>query len=167
MPSPSIPNFHNAVLYAGTCLVEGTNLSEGRGTADPFALIGAPYVDALRLCAAVEALGLSGLIATPAYFTPTAGKHAGTPCQGVHLHLTYARCYPAVRAGVLLIDLVRSLWPDDFAFNPPQPGQSLPAIDLLSGSAELREGRPVNALLDEWEAESAAFQCRTETYYLY
>lgn len=167
MPSPSIPNFHNAVLYAGTCLVEGTNLSEGRGTADPFALIGAPYVDALRLCAAVEALGLPGLIATPAYFTPTAGKHAGTPCQGVHLHLTYARCYSAVRAGVLLIDLVRSLWPDDFAFNPPQPGQSLPAIDLLSGSAELREGWPVNALLDEWEAESAAFQCRTETYYLY
>lgn len=167
MPSPSIPNFHNALLYAGTCLFEGTNLSEGRGTSDPFALLGAPFIDARRLCAAVERLQLPGLIATPATFTPTAGKYAGEGCQGVHLHLTDAEAYPAVEAGVLMLDAVRSLYPERFAFRPPEKQGARPMIDLLSGGDELRDGVPVRTLLENWRSQSAAFITRSLPYRLY
>ena len=88
MPSPNIPNYETALLYVGTCLFEGTNVSEGRGTAAPFAVIGAPYIhDAEALAAAFNARGLPGICATPYYFTPTFSKHQGQLCGGVHLHV--------------------------------------------------------------------------------
>ena len=77
MPSLAMPRYETALLYPGTCLLEGTNLSEGRGTADPFALLGAPFIDAEALCRELDTLALPGLAVTPAYFTPTASKHAG------------------------------------------------------------------------------------------
>ena len=167
MPSPSIAHFSNALLYAGTCLFEGTNLSEGRGTADPFALIGAPYIDAQALCDAMNRRGLPGILFTPAYFTPTAGKHAGEACEGVHLHLTDAKAYAAVPPAVALMDEIRSMYPEQFAFLPPAEDQTRPMIDLLSGSAALREGEPVDTLMRRWETQARTFAERTRNYRLY
>lgn len=167
MPSPSIPNFHNALLYAGTCLIEGTNVSEGRGTADPFALIGAPYISAGELTGALQQRGIPGVLFTPAYFTPTASKHAGIPCQGVHLHLTDPVAYPAVEAGVLLLDTLRSLYPKYFAFLERVEENAAPMIDLLSGSTALRKGVAVEELLTQWRAESKEFEQRAKAYWLY
>lgn len=133
MPSPSIPHLSNAVLYAGTCLFEGTNVSEGRGTADPFALIGTPYIDAEALCDTMRRKALPGVLFTPAYFTPSAGKHAGTACEGVHLHLTDAKAYPAVRTAVELMDAIRATYPESFAFLPPAVAMRW-ILDHLTGS---------------------------------
>lgn len=167
MPSPSIAHFSNALLYAGTCLFEGTNVSEGRGTADPFALIGAPYIDAQALCDAMNRRGLPGILFTPAYFTPTAGKHAGEACEGVHLHLTDAKAYAAVPPAVALMDEIRSMYPEQFAFLPPAEDQTRPMIDLLSGSAALREGEPVDTLMRRWETQARTFAERAGNYRLY
>lgn len=167
MPSPAIPHFSNAMHYAGTCLFEGTNVSEGRGTADPFALIGAPYIDAEALCDAARARNWPGLLVTEAHFTPTASKYAGDMCHGVHLHLTDARAYEAVRVAVELMDLIRRMYPESFAFNPPAGEEGRPMIDLLAGGSELREGVPVDVLLDQWQRQSEAFALRARPYHLY
>ncbi len=167
MPSPSIPHFSNALLYAGTCLFEGTNVSEGRGTSDPFALIGAPYIDAEALCDGMSRRGLPGVLFTPAYFTPTAGKHRSEACEGVHLHLTDAKAYSAVRTALELMERIRDMYPERFAFLPPAEDQTRPMIDLLSGSAALREGEPVEELLKRWERQSQTFVERASVYRLY
>ena len=167
MPSPSIPHFSNALLYAGTCLFEGTNVSEGRGTADPFALIGAPYIDAEALCRRARERRWPGVLLTPAHFVPSVGKHAGTPCEGVHLHLTDAAAYAPVRVAVELMALIREGWPEAFAFNPPAQGESRPMIDLLSGGDEMRLGEDAQTLLSRWEAQSEAFCARARQYDLY
>lgn len=167
MPSPSIPHFSNALLYAGTCLFEGTNVSEGRGTSDPFALIGAPYIDAEALCDGISRRSLPGVLFTPAYFTPTAGKHRGEACEGVHLHLTDAKAYSAVRTALELMERIRDMYPERFAFLPPAEDQTRPMIDLLSGSAALREGEPVEELLKRWEGQSQTFVERASAYRLY
>lgn len=164
MPSPSIPHFSNALLYAGTCLFEGTNVSEGRGTADPFALIGAPFIDAEALCRRARERRWPGVLLTPAHFVPSAGKHAGTPCEGVHLHLTDAAAYAPVRVAVELMALIREGWPEAFAFNPPAQGESRPMIDLLSGGDEMRLGEDAQTLLSRWEAQSEAFCARARQY---
>lgn len=167
MPSPAIPHFSNAMHYAGTCLFEGTNVSEGRGTADPFALIGAPYIDADALCSAAREKNWPGLLVTEAHFTPTASKYAGELCHGVHLHLTDARAYEAVRVAAELMDAIRRMYPESFAFNPPAGEEARPMIDLLSGGSELREGMPADVLLNQWRQQSEAFARRARPYWLY
>ena len=167
MPSPAIPHFSNAMHYAGTCLFEGTNVSEGRGTADPFALIGAPYIDADALCSAAREKNWPGLLVTEAHCTPTASKYAGELCHGVHLHLTDARAYEAVRVAAELMDAIRRMYPESFAFNPPAGEEARPMIDLLSGGSELREGMPADVLLNQWRQQSEAFARRARPYWLY
>lgn len=103
MPSLGIPRYETALLYPGTCLIEGTNLSEGRGTADPFAIIGAPFIQAEPFCRAFNELNCPGVTATPVYFTPTTSKHQGTLCGGIHLHITDEKALEPVSLGVKLL----------------------------------------------------------------
>ena len=109
MPSLGVPRFETALLYPGTCLIEGTNLSEGRGTADPFAILGAPFIRAEAFARAFNALDCPGVEATPVYFVPTASKHQGTLCGGIHLHITDPGALESVALGVKLLDLLRRL----------------------------------------------------------
>ena len=88
-------------------------------------------------------------------------------CHGVHLHLTDARAYEAVRVAVELMDLIRRMYPESFAFNPPAGEEGRPMIDLLAGGSELREGVPVDVLLDQWQRQSEAFALRARPYHLY
>ena len=134
MPSPNIPNFETALLYVGACLTEGTNLSEGRGTANPFQLVGAPYIDdPEKLCRIFNEKREPGIFITPYYFTPMSSKHSGELCGGVHLHITDAKRIRPLNSFVRLLSVIRDLWPDDFAFLPPVFDNGRPFIRMLTG----------------------------------
>ena len=136
MPSLGIPRYETALLYPGTCLIEGTNLSEGRGTADPFAIIGAPYIRAEEFCRAFNGLGCPGVVATPVYFTPSLSKHRGVLCGGIHLHIVEESLLRPVEMGVRLLDLVRRMYPQDFQVLPPSEDEEKPILSLLAGHRE-------------------------------
>ena len=168
MPSLAMPRIETALLYPGTCLIEGTNCSEGRGTADPFAIIGAPFVDAEELCREFNLLGCRGVTATPVYFTPTASKHCGELCGGIHLHVTDAEALRPYTVGLRLLALLRNMYPDDFAFLPPVRSDGRPFISLLAGSRDFeRPDWEPEPMLERAEADSSAFMQRCEKYRIY
>ncbi|QJC50316.1 DUF1343 domain-containing protein [Paenibacillus albicereus] len=168
-PSLNIPRWETALLYPGTCLFEGTNLSEGRGTAAPFEQIGAPFVDAERLAAEMNALRLPGVRFRPAYFQPSSSKHAGTLCRGVQAHVTDPATVRPVEVGVRLLLAVRSLFPEAEFLAPYREG-GRPFIDLLAGGdlyRGMRSAADADALLERFAADSAAFAERKAAYHLY
>lgn len=168
MPSLNLPHFSSAQLYPGTCLIEGTNLSEGRGTADPFAIIGAPFIQAEAFASAFNALGLPGLVATPIYFTPTTSKHQGTLCGGIHLHITDGDALEPVELGVRLLDLARTMYPHDFRFLPPFREGGKPFLSLLAGHRDFENPEwDANAILTRYRRESQAFLLRRAPYERY
>ncbi|WP_342780024.1 hypothetical protein [Cohnella terricola] len=168
MPSPNIPRFETALIYAGTCLFEGTNVSEGRGTAAPFELIGAPYIHAERLTEAMRARKVDGAQFSPAYFRPTASKHQGALCGGVHVHITDRERYAALDVGIHLLHAIRELYPDDFIFLPPIKEGGRSFIQLLSGDPRVENPtvRPED-LLNGYDRESQAFAAFKRQYHLY
>ena len=168
MPSLGIPRFETALLYPGTCLIEGTNLSEGRGTADPFAILGAPFIRAEEFCRDFNGLHCLGVEATPVYFTPTASKHQGTLCGGAQLHVTDEAGLQPAAMGVKLLDLLRRMYPGDFQFLPPVRPDGKPFISLLAGHRDF-ENPDWNAdeLINRYERESRAFRLRKAPYERY
>lgn len=168
MPSLNLPRFSSAQLYPGTCLIEGTNLSEGRGTTDPFAIVGAPFIQAEEFTRAFNALGLPGVVATPIFFTPTTSKHQGTLCGGIHLHVTDGNALEPVELGVRLLDLVRTMYPADFRFLPPFREGGKPFISLLAGHRDFEnpDWNP-DTILARYEKESREFLARRAPYERY
>lgn len=170
-PSPAMPTLDTATLYPGTCLVEGTNLSEGRGTALPFQQIGAPWVDGYGLVGGLNALHLPGVRFRPVRFRPTAGKWAGQECEGVHLHVTDRQVLRPVTVGLHLIAVVRTLHPERFAWRVPDAGEGRWHFDLLNGSDRVRRrleaGASVEAIAAGWKAERADFETWRERHLLY
>ncbi|MFJ4525203.1 exo-beta-N-acetylmuramidase NamZ domain-containing protein [Streptomyces sp. NPDC088810] len=136
-PSPNMPTPATAAVYPGTCLFEGTNLSEGRGTTQPFEIVGAPYVDA-RFGPALAELALPGVRFRELRFVPAFHRHAGRPLRGVQLHLTDRAAFTPVRTTVAMLATLRRLYPDDFAWQPPAEAGERHFIDLLWGSDRLR-----------------------------
>lgn len=168
MPSVGIPRFETALLYPGTCLIEGTNLSEGRGTADPFGILGAPFIQAEEFARRFRAMKLPGVEATPVYFTPTASKHQGVLCGGIQLHIMDEKALRPVELGVRLLDLLRRMYPDDFAFLPPVREDGKRFISLLAGHREFENPNwNADTILARYEAESRAFQTRKKRYERY
>lgn len=140
-PSPNIPTPTTAAVYPGTCLFEGTNLSEGRGTTQPFEIIGAPYIDA-RLAPALADLALPGVHFRDLRYVPTFHKHAGRALRGVQVHITDRQAFAPVRTAVAMLATLRRLYPDDFAWRTADGGVDGTGhrhfIDLLWGSDRLR-----------------------------
>ncbi|MEU6090156.1 DUF1343 domain-containing protein [Streptomyces sp. NPDC047085] len=146
-PSPNIPTPATAAVYPGTCLFEGTNVSEGRGTTQPFEIVGAPYIDA-RFAPSLAELALPGVHFRDLWFVPTFHKHAGRPLRGVQLHVTDREAFAPVRTAVAMLATLRRLYPDDFAWRTTDGGAEggaegtghghRPFIDLLWGSDRLR-----------------------------
>lgn len=168
MPSLGIPRYETALLYPGTCLIEGTNCSEGRGTADPFAIIGAPFVRAEEFARAFNDLGCPGVVATPVYFTPTASKHQGCLCGGIHIHIVDEYLLRPVELGVKLLDLLRRMYPDDFQFLAPYREGGKPFISLLSGHRDFEDPAwDPEAILKRYARESEQFRWRKAPYELY
>ena len=140
-PSPNMPTLETALVYPGGCLLEGTNLSEGRGTTLPFQLIGAPYLDGVRLARALDEHRIVGAQVRATQFRPSFEKHAGEVCSGVFLQVTDPGLFRPVAAYLTLIALCRLQAPESFAFRTQtyEFEAEVPAFDLLTGSAETRE----------------------------
>lgn len=169
--SPAMPHPSTATVYPGTCFVEGTNLSEGRGTATPFEIAGAPWLDGERLARELNQIGLPGVRFRPLCFVPSASKHAGRACGGVQLHVTARDAFCPVATGLHLIAAARAQAPAEFQFLPSSWEGQPPHFDLLAGTARLREGlesgEPVQALVDGWAVDVARFEQERKQYLLY
>jgi uncharacterized protein YbbC (DUF1343 family) len=173
MPSPNIPTLDSAVVYPGTVLFEGTMLSEGRGTTRPFELLGAPWIDAERFAASMNALGLPGVFCRPAVFEPTFQKHAKEPCGGCQLHVLDRDAFRPVLTGVALIDMFRRQNPAKFAWRQPPyeyEHDKMP-FDILSGSDELRRHieaeAPLAEIAESWREDERTFQRQRARFLLY
>jgi uncharacterized protein YbbC (DUF1343 family) len=163
LPSPNLPTLDSTMVYPGTVLFEGTNVSEGRGTTRPFELIGAPWVEPEGFAARMNARGLPGVHFRPVVFEPTFQKHAKRACGGCQVHVTDRATFQPVATGILLIEAFRDWAPDRFGWRPPpyEYEQTKMPIDILYGSSGLREGldRGVRAddLIREWDAQASGF----------
>ncbi|MEV5988951.1 DUF1343 domain-containing protein [Streptomyces sp. NPDC052051] len=162
-PSPNMPTPDTALVYAGTCLFEGTNLSEGRGTTRPFELLGAEGVDG-RWAEAANALGLPGARFREAYFAPTFSKFQGVTVGGVQLHVHDRAAFDPVRTGIGLLVTAKRVW-SDFAWRSDN------WIDKLTGSTRVRTmidaGADTDAVVAGWRQELAAFRKVRKGYLLY
>jgi uncharacterized protein YbbC (DUF1343 family) len=136
MPSPNMPTLDTAYVYPGMCLIEGTNLSEGRGTTRPFELCGFPGVDSHKLARELNDFALPGIIFRPVVFKPTFQKHAGQLCGGVQLHVTDRKTFQPVRTGLAVLWSLRRHAGDRFQWRTEEYEfvTNPIAIDLLFGS---------------------------------
>ena len=173
IPSPNLPTLDSAIVYPGMVLLEGTMLSEGRGTTRPFELAGAPGIDPDALADRLTALDLPGVHVRPATFEPTFQKHAGDVCGGCQLHVTERRAFRPVRTAVALIAACRDALGDRFRWREPPyeyETEKMP-IDILAGSDTLRrdieQGRPLEAMAADWNDAVASFAPIRERYLLY
>jgi uncharacterized protein YbbC (DUF1343 family) len=163
-PSPNMPDLETATLYPGLCLLEGTNVSEGRGTTKPFRQLGAPWIDAGTLATRLNALNLPGLRFTPTTFTPASSKHQGKLCKGVEITLTDRNSLEPFWSGVLIVNEIHRMYPDQFEWKAAH-------FDRLCGTATIREAitgpKPLQPLRATWAAECKAFDQTKRKYLLY
>jgi uncharacterized protein YbbC (DUF1343 family) len=173
LPSPNIPTVDTAVVYPGTVLFEGTNVSEGRGTTRPFEIVGAPWVVSERFAAIMNGLDLPGVRFRPVVFEPTFHKHAGIGCGGCQIHVLDRARFPAVETGVALTCAFRAADPECFRWRDPPyeyEQEKLP-FDILAGSSELREqielGTPARVIARSWEDTVNGFNRVRERFLMY
>jgi uncharacterized protein YbbC (DUF1343 family) len=171
--SPNLPRLEGVGLYPGMVLVEGTNLSEGRGTTTPFEIVGAPFIDPYVLADALAEWDLPGVTFRPLTFKPTFQKWQGRPCGGVFVHVLDGSAFRPYRSAVVLLGCIRHLWPEAFQWLPPPyeyEREKMP-IDILSGGCELRKGLDQGltpTLLDELTAlDEAGWWSEVEPHLLY
>lgn len=162
-PSPNMTHLSTVRHYPGACLVEGTNLSEGRGTSLPFEIAGAPFIDENRLAVHLNALGMAGVHFRPHVFKPTANKFAGQVCRGIQAH-TVGTGYRSMLVWMHVIRAVYELYPQDFSWRPG-------AFDRLYGSdagrAFIESGKPLEELAAIWDADAALFREQRKPYLIY
>lgn len=173
IPSPNMPTLETATVYPGMCLLEGTNVSEARGTTKPFEFVGAPWMDAYGLAEALTAEGLPGVMFRPHYFTPTWDKFKGARCAGVQLHLTDRDAFRSYLTGIAVVKHLRQLGGKSFDWRREEyefENAEL-AIDLLLGRHEIRtmieKGEPLQKIEDSWRDELAGFMKTRQKYLLY
>jgi len=173
MPSPNMPTLETARVYPGGCLIEGTNLSEGRGTTRPFELVGAPWIDGARLARQLNHQGIPGARFRAVRFVPQFHKHAHQVCGGVQVHVRNPRLFPAFSAYLLLIAAARRQAPDKFAWRqPPYEYETVKLpIDILCGTDGVRraieQGGSLWPLVRGFSDQAAAFRRRREKFLLY
>lgn len=173
LPSPNIPTLDTAIVYPGTVLFEGTNVSEGRGTTKPFELVGAPWVDPEAFASRMNGLALPGVFFRPALFEPTFHKHVGTPCGGCQIHVTDRRTFRSVETGVALLEAFLGMGPTAFAWRDPpyEYEHRLAPIDILYGSSEMRErlgrGDTAQAIAEAWVPAIESFDEIRQQFLLY
>lgn len=173
LPSPNMPTLDTARVYPGGCLIEGTNLSEGRGTTRPFELIGAPYLDGRKLATALTRRKLPGVAFRHAAFLPAFQKHAGVACEGVQLHVTDRRRFRSFSTSIALIAEARRQAPRQFKWRkPPYEFETRKwPIDLLGGGDGVRlaieRNVPLARLERSWRPALAAFVRARRPYLLY
>lgn len=173
-PSPNMPTLTTAMVYPGMCLVEGTQLSEGRGTTQPFELCGAPYINADQLAAELNGEALPGIVFRPHYFKPKFQKHADQVCGGIQLHVTDRNIFKPVITGIAVLRAAAKLHFNDFAWRtePYEFVSKRPAIDLLYGNSNLRKklavgNESLKIIEDSWETEIKVLKNIRNDYLIY
>jgi uncharacterized protein YbbC (DUF1343 family) len=173
MPSPNLPTLDSATVYPGMVLIEGTMLSEGRGTTRPFEILGAPYIDPRKLAERLEGLQLPGVRFRPIHFEPTFQKHAGVMCGGVQLHVADRERFEPLLTGVAVISAVKGLYPHSFQWRQPPyeyEARKLP-IEILCGGdripREIDAGSPATEIRQGWLGDVSRFRILRKPYLLY
>ncbi|MCB8931980.1 MAG: DUF1343 domain-containing protein [Chthonomonadaceae bacterium] len=166
VPSPNMPTLETAMVYPGMCLLEGTQLSEGRGTTRPFEIFGAPFIDAWAFCDSANALGLPGCWFRPYVFEPTFHKFAGQTCGGAFLHVTDRATFEPVLTAIAALQVIVQRWGDAFEWRPAPYEYEFEKrpIDILAGNSWVREAiegnTPIPAVRERMADELAAFDRR-------
>lgn len=173
LPSPNMPTVDTALVYPGQCLLEGSNVSEGRGTTKPFEIFGAPFVDGYRLAEALSTYALPGVVFRPLSFRPTFHKFAGQVCGGVQAHVTDGRAFRPYLTGVAVLCALRGVAGQAFAWRTERYEfvSDRPAIDLLTGGDAVRhgidQGQGPHELRTTWEVAENDFRERRRACLIY
>ncbi len=163
-PSPNCPTLHAAMCYIGTCVFEGVNVSEGRGTTLPFELIGAPWIDADKLEACMKEIPVPGVWFRATSFVPTFSKYEKELCYGVQMHITDRETMEPFNGAMYLLDTIREMYPDKLTY---REWSGKYAIDRLLGTDEYRNGLSAAALIEKHRPGVLAFTERAKQYHLY
>lgn len=173
MPSPNMPTLDTATVYPGMCLLEGTNLSEGRGTTRPFEIFGAPFIDPEYFIKALKTFRLSGVIFRPLFFQPTFQKYTGEVCGGAQIYITDRDKFKPFKTGVAILKAVHNLYPEYFRWKvPPYEYETVKMpIDVLAGNDRLRKdiekGESIKYMEEWWEEERKRFEKTRKRYLIY
>jgi len=170
-PSPNMPNLESATVYPGICLLEGTNISEGRGTATPFQLLGAPWIDGLQLEEKLNNLNLKGVAFQDTFFTPlpipgavSNPKYKNKKCFGVKISVTDRNQYQSYRTGIYIVKTIHEMYPDSVEFRAA-------GFDRLCGSAAIREtiinNGDIDGLIASWQDQLNQFMEKRKKYLIY
>jgi uncharacterized protein YbbC (DUF1343 family) len=173
MPSPNMPTLDTAIVFPGTVHLEGTQISEGRGTTRPFELVGAPYIDGEELARYLRELDLPGVYFRPCGFRPTFQKHAEKICGGVQIHVTDRRSFRPVITGIAIVKAIYELYGEDFRWKDPPYEYVFDKnpFDIVAGSAALRKQIEDKASIDQiqqsWMGPLDEFQRMRTDYLIY
>ncbi|MDH4027366.1 MAG: DUF1343 domain-containing protein [Nitrospirota bacterium] len=172
LPSPNMPMVETAIVYPGMCLLEGTGLSEGRGTTRPFEIFGAPFIEPDSLVKRLAGYKVPGAVFRPLYFEPTFQKHAGTLCGGAQIHVTDRKKFRPFMTGVAVLKAVHDLYPNEFKWKGPPyeyETQKMP-VDILAGTDRVRKdienGRSLVHMEQWWNEQRLEFDRKVRRKYL-
>jgi uncharacterized protein YbbC (DUF1343 family) len=164
MPSPNMPTLETAAVYPGQVYLEGTNLSEGRGTTRPFELFGAPWIDGWELSRKLNSLNLPGVVFREAWFTPTFSKYQGERCGGCQLHVLDRESFRPFLTSLWIIKIIREMYPAQFEFHSDY-------FDKIMGNSDIRlaleSGQRPDEIVNQLQAELNQFDRLRQKYLLY
>jgi len=172
LPSPNMPTLDTATVYPGMCLLEGTFLSEGRGTTRPFEIFGAPFIEPGRLAGRLRDFRLPGVFFRPLHFEPMFQKHAGTLCGGAQLHVTNRETFRPFKTAVAVLKAVKELYPEEPLWKDPpyEYVTNKPPFDILAGTSRLREemdrGETLDSLEQWWKEQCREFNRSSRKQFL-
>jgi uncharacterized protein YbbC (DUF1343 family) len=170
LPSPNMPTLVTAIVYPGAALIEGTNVSEGRGTTKPFELIGAPFINSDNLAAKLNSYKLPGVTFRAASFIPTFSKHANVLSHGVQIHVTDRNAYKPFETGLYIVKTIHDMYPNEFQFRTPSAA-GISFFDNLVGNgsirADIEAGKSIEDIKAAWQTSLDEFKEVREKYLLY
>lgn len=173
VPSPNMPSFMTALVYPGMCLLEGTNVSEGRGTTRPFETFGAPWIDPQILTSELSGARMRGIKFRPTHFMPTFHKFKGKLCGGIQIYVKNRNEFDPLTCGLKIIQIIRRLYPKDFSWRRPPyefERKKMP-FDILIGNSwvrdEIDKGTEIEKMRKRWQAELKSYKEMSKRYLLY
>lgn len=168
LPTPNIPTINSCFAYNATCIFEGTNVSEGRGTTTPFEIFGAPWLKSETLARDLNALKIEGVYFRPQYYTPTFSKYQGELCGGVYLHITDRKAFNSVKCSFILLDYIRNTYPNNFKINPPYVVDKPGLFEYEAGSdIFIKPTKDLKGQLETLEHDAKEFEIIRKKYLIY
>lgn len=173
LPSPNMPTVDTAAVFPGTVFLEGTQMSEGRGTTRPFEIVGAPYIDSVKFSAALNRFGFPGVYFRPSGFQPTFQKHAGQSCGGVQIHVLDREVFEPVKVGLAIVKTAFDLYPDEFKLKEPpyEYEYDRNPFDIIAGTANIRKqvesGVDLDVIESGWTPGLETFKALRRNFLLY